>query len=58
MTKFDTHILYFFQFAPEEYLYRESDIAQEMFIIISGSVEELSETKEVCKTSIQLFVHT
>ena len=57
MTKFDTHI-YFLQFAPEEYLYRESDIAQEMFIIISGSVEELSETKEVCKTSIQLFVHT
>jgi hypothetical protein len=35
------------QFAPEEYLYRESEIAQEMFIILSGSVEELSETKEV-----------
>ena len=35
------------QFAPEEYLYRESEIAQEMFVIISGSVEELSENKEV-----------
>ncbi len=35
------------QFAPEEFLYRESEIAHEMYFIISGSVEELSETKEV-----------
>ena len=31
------------QFAPEEYLYRCGEVANEMFFIVSGSVEELAE---------------
>ena len=35
------------QFAPEEYLYRAGEAANEMYFIVSGSVEEVSETSEV-----------
>jgi len=34
------------QFSPEEYLYRAGEMATEMFFIISGSVEEVSEIKK------------
>jgi CRP-like cAMP-binding protein len=35
------------QFAPEEYLYRAGETANEMFFVVSGSVDELSENAEV-----------
>ena len=35
------------QFAPEEYLFRAGETAHEMFFVVSGSVEEVSETDEV-----------
>ena len=31
------------QFSPEEYIYRAGEVAHEMFFVVSGSVEELSE---------------
>jgi hypothetical protein len=36
-----------FQVAPEEYIYRSGEIASDMFLIVSGSVDELSEKSEV-----------
>ena len=36
-----------FQVAPEEYIYRAGEIANEMFLIVSGSVDELSDNPEV-----------
>ena len=35
------------KFAPEEYLYRAGETANEMFFVVSGSVDELSENAEV-----------
>jgi ankyrin repeat protein len=33
-------------FAPEDYLYRNSEIAKEMFLVIDGSVDEISESEK------------
>ena len=35
------------QFSPEEYLYRSGEIASEMYFVVSGSVDELTENSEV-----------
>ncbi len=39
-----------FQFAPEEWIYRAGEMANEMFFVASGAVEELSERDKVIST--------
>ena len=40
-------MLLLLQYAPEEYIYRAGEIANEMFFIVSGAVDELAENAEV-----------
>ena len=44
------------QFAPEEYLFRAGETASEMFFVVSGAVDELSENSEVRRPSLR-FKH-
>ena len=47
-------MLLLLQYAPEEYIYRAGEIANEMFFIVSGAVDELAENAEVLW--MQVFV--
>jgi len=45
------------QFAPEEYLYRSGETANEMFFVVSGSLDEVSEKSKGGAEKVERTVH-
>ena len=46
------------QFAPEEWIYRSGESANDMYFIAEGVVEELGEIDKVCLLRSYLMVHS
>ena len=42
------------QFSPEEYLYRVGEVANEMFFVVSGSLDEIADNKKVSNTCLHM----